>query len=80
MVILDMTKIPCACTKIRDWTNVSQADEEMHSIGWCEPETALYDMETCSWCTAQVPEFTLRELPGGDGSRLCRECREEALS
>lgn len=35
----------------------------------------MTDMETCSWCTAEVPDSQLREQP--DNSRICRECRKE---
>lgn len=31
------------------------------------------DMETCSWCTAEVPDSSLRETD--DGARICPECR-----
>lgn len=33
------------------------------------------DLETCSWCTAEVPDVTLTELE--DGARICRDCVEE---
>lgn len=32
----------------------------------------LHDPETCSWCTAEVEDWTLRELP--DGARICMAC------
>lgn len=31
-----------------------------------------YDMETCSWCTTEVPDIELKETE--DGARLCSEC------
>ena len=37
---------------------------------------AAEDVETCSWCTAEVPDSTLREQP--DGARICQECRTVA--
>ncbi len=33
----------------------------------------MTDMETCSWCTDEVPDSTLKEQP--DGARLCRACQ-----
>lgn len=30
------------------------------------------EYETCSWCTEEVRNVTLSELP--DGARLCRGC------
>lgn len=30
-------------------------------------------METCSWCTTEVPNATLQQQP--DGARICRECQ-----
>lgn len=32
----------------------------------------MTDMETCSWCTDEVPDATLAEQE--DGARLCRGC------
>lgn len=32
----------------------------------------MEDLETCSWCTAEVPDETLIEQP--DGARLCEQC------
>lgn len=34
------------------------------------------DLETCSWCTTEVPDAALRETD--DGARLCPECFSEA--
>lgn len=36
----------------------------------------MQDMETCSWCTAEVPDSRLREQP--DGARICPVCAAEA--
>lgn len=33
------------------------------------------DLETCSWCTVEVPDRTLTDT---DSGRICRECRAEA--
>lgn len=33
----------------------------------------MTDLETCSWCTDEVPYSSLREAP--DGALLCRECK-----
>lgn len=33
------------------------------------------DMETCSWCTDEVPDATLVEQP--DGARICKACVSE---
>lgn len=38
--------------------------------------TADDDLETCSWCTAEVPDRTLSEQP--DGARICRDCKRDA--
>lgn len=35
-------------------------------------DETMGEMETCSWCTAEVPDRTLRETD--DGARICREC------
>lgn len=32
------------------------------------------DLETCSWCTTEVPDDTLIELE--DGARICRDCEQ----
>lgn len=32
------------------------------------------DLETCSWCTQEVEDSTLRTIAGGDGARLCKDC------
>lgn len=32
----------------------------------------MEDLETCSWCTDEVPDRTLREAP--DGARVCKSC------
>lgn len=36
------------------------------------------DYETCSWCTTEVPDSTLREQH--DGARICRDCVEDAVA
>jgi hypothetical protein len=32
----------------------------------------MADLETCSWCTEEVEDRTLTEIP--DGARICIEC------
>lgn len=39
-------------------------------------DTTMGPIETCSWCTAEVLDSTLREII--DGSRLCKECWRDA--
>lgn len=34
------------------------------------------DLETCSWCTTEVPYSTLKEHE--DGAMVCRECRKSS--
>lgn len=36
--------------------------------------TTLIDPETCSWCTEEVEDKTLRMTD--DGARICRDCRQ----
>lgn len=33
------------------------------------------DMETCSWCTDEVPYTSLKEAK--DGALICRPCRRD---
>lgn len=33
------------------------------------------DLETCSWCTAEVPDDTLVEAE--DGARICQVCDDD---
>lgn len=33
------------------------------------------DLETCSWCTTEVPDSSLTELD--DGARICPSCAKE---
>lgn len=33
------------------------------------------DCETCSYCTTEVPDSSLTDMP--DGSRLCTDCVED---
>ena len=35
----------------------------------------MIDPETCSWCTTEVEDSTLRQIP--DGARLCRACHAD---
>lgn len=32
----------------------------------------MMDLETCSWCTTEVQDETLFEMP--DGARICPDC------
>lgn len=51
------------------------------SIQWDEDQGDLGDYETCSWCTTEVLDSSLKELPAphGDGARLCPDCYRGAI-
>lgn len=46
-----------------------------HNTGYCEYEDDGEDMETCSWCSTEVPDDDLEETD--DGARICPECWTE---
>lgn len=41
-------------------------------------EANVADLETCSWCTTEVPDSTLDEQP--DGARICTDCAESVTA
>lgn len=38
-------------------------------------DETMNDLETCSWCTDEVPDASLRETE--DGARICKPCWAE---
>lgn len=39
------------------------------------------DLETCSWCTTEVPDSELRSIKEeGDGARICKRCQSDYLT
>lgn len=37
------------------------------------PDCPQLDLETCSWCTTEVPDSELHETE--DGARICKSCQ-----
>lgn len=73
--------VPCArCDAGAD------VDHAFRHVGWCtecgapddHESGCSLDLETCSWCTTEVPDESLTER--ADGARICAECVREEQS